>query len=139
MPENSSSFTVFFEDPFWVGWYQRVENGKLTVCRVVFGPEPRDGEVYQFLLDNWHRFRFGPAVSTTSVSAIRNPKRRLRAVRKQLEKSPKTSTKAQQALQKQQEETKEKRKASTKIRQEEEKQRQFQLRQQKKLEKHKGR
>ena len=29
--------TVFFEGPFWVGVFERVEDGKLSVCRVVLG------------------------------------------------------------------------------------------------------
>ena len=79
MPENWSEFTVFFEDPFWVGVYQRAEDGGLRACRVVFGAEPRDAEVYQFLLRNWHRLPFGPALPGQSgCGAIKNPKRRQR-------------------------------------------------------------
>lgn len=47
---DASAFTVFFEAPFWVGLYERTEEGLYTVCRVVFGPEPKDYEVYDFLL-----------------------------------------------------------------------------------------
>ena len=34
--------TVYFEDPFWVGVFERVEEGKLSVCKVTFGAEPKD-------------------------------------------------------------------------------------------------
>ena len=27
-----TSLTVFFEDPFWVGIFERVDDGKLSVC-----------------------------------------------------------------------------------------------------------
>lgn len=37
--------TVYFEDPFWVGVFERVEGGKLPVCKVTFGAEPKDYEV----------------------------------------------------------------------------------------------
>ena len=32
-----TSLTVFFEDPFWVGVFERVDDGKLSVCKVTFG------------------------------------------------------------------------------------------------------
>ena len=31
--------TVFFEEPFWVGVYERVTEGRLEAARVVFGDE----------------------------------------------------------------------------------------------------
>ena len=50
MQKSRASFTVFFEDPFWVGVYEREEPGGLTACRVVFGAEPKDGEIYEWML-----------------------------------------------------------------------------------------
>ena len=35
-----AKLTVYFEDPFWVGVFERVEDGKLSVCKVTFGAEP---------------------------------------------------------------------------------------------------
>ena len=37
-----SSLTVLFEDPFWVGIFERIDDGKLSVCKVTFGAEPKD-------------------------------------------------------------------------------------------------
>lgn len=34
--------TVYFEDPFWVGVFERIDDGKLSVCKVTFGAEPKD-------------------------------------------------------------------------------------------------
>ena len=48
MGSDYGKLTVFFEDPFWVGIFERVESGKLSVCRVVFGSEPKDYEVWEF-------------------------------------------------------------------------------------------
>ena len=42
MTENIGRLTVFFEDPFWVGVFERIESGRLSVCKVTFGAEPRD-------------------------------------------------------------------------------------------------
>ena len=45
-----STLTILFQDPFWIGLYEREEDGQYQVCRIVFGAEPRDQEVYLFLL-----------------------------------------------------------------------------------------
>ena len=49
MQKNGAKLTVFFEEPFWVGLYQRWSGPKLEVAKITFGAEPKDGEVYQFL------------------------------------------------------------------------------------------
>ena len=36
-----ATLTVFFDDPFWVGVFERIEDGKLFVCKVTFGAEPK--------------------------------------------------------------------------------------------------
>lgn len=58
-----SSLTILFEAPFWIGLYERTDNGKYEVCKITFGSEPKDYEVYEFLLKNFeHRkiiFPFG--------------------------------------------------------------------------------
>ena len=57
MGSDYGKLTVFFEDPFWVGIFERIEKGKLSVCRVVFGSEPKDYEVWEFVLANYHQLR----------------------------------------------------------------------------------
>ena len=69
--------------------------------------------------------------------AADNPKRRQRNARKQLENIG-VGTKAQQALQKQREEMKTERQEFSREQRDAEKQRQFELRQQKRKEKHRG-
>ena len=66
-----------------------------------------------------------------------NPKRRQRNARKQLENTG-IGTKSQQALQKQYEENKAQRKIKARELREAEKRRQFELKQQKRREKHRG-
>lgn len=48
MDKVSGKLTVFLEESFWVGVFQRVADGKLSVCKVMFGAEPKDYEVYDF-------------------------------------------------------------------------------------------
>ena len=42
----SMTVTVFFEDPFYVGWVEHCEDSRLTVAKIVFGAEPSDAEVF---------------------------------------------------------------------------------------------
>ena len=53
----SGKLTVFFEKPFWVGVFERVSDGKLSVCKVTFGAEPKDYELYEFILKKYYRLR----------------------------------------------------------------------------------
>ncbi len=132
MDKVSGKLTVFFEEPFWVGVFERVSDGKLSVCKVTFGAEPKDYEAYEFILKNYYRLRFSPAVATDVKEAGRNPKRVQREVRKQVQNTG-IGTKLQQ------EQLKIERKTVSREQREAEKQRQFELKQQKRKEKHKGR
>ncbi len=138
MDKVSGKLTVFFEEPFWIGVFERVSQGELSVCKVTFGAEPKDYEVYDFVLKNYDRLRFSPAVATDVKEASRNPKRIQREVHKQVQNTG-IGTKAQQALKLQQEQMKTERKSANREKREAEKQRQFELKQQKRIRKHKGR
>jgi hypothetical protein len=59
MDKVSGKLIVFFEEPFWEGVFERVSEGKLSVCKVTFGAEPKDYEVYDFVLKNYPPVRFG--------------------------------------------------------------------------------
>ena len=131
--------TVFFEDPFWVGIYEREDGGRLEACKLTFGAEPRDCEVYERILDHWRELEFSPGVAAAGRGGARsNPKRAMRAAAELLRQSG-AGTKAQQALQLQREQNKLERRAVRKQRDEAEEERRFRLRQEKKKEKHRGR
>ncbi len=138
MGKVSGKLTVFFEEPFWVGVFERVSEGKLSVCKVTFGAEPKDYEVYDFVLKNYYRLRFSPGVATDVKETDRNPKRVQREVRKLVQNTG-IGTKSQQTLKLQQEQLKTERKAVSREHREAKKQRQFELKQQKRKEKHRGR
>ncbi|MDE7318164.1 MAG: YjdF family protein [Lachnospiraceae bacterium] len=138
MDKVSGKLTVFFEDPFWVGVFEHISEGKRSVSKITFGAEPKDYEIYDFVLKNYDRLRFSPAVAADVKEAGRNPKRIQREVRKQLQ-STGTGTKSQQALKLQQEQLKTERKTVSRTQREAEKQRKFELKQQKRKEKHRGR
>ena len=90
-------FTVFFEEPFWCGVYQRQEGRNLEAARMVFGAEPKEYEVLAFLLQNWKQLRFGSTDSAPCAVERKNPKRMQREAGKQT-KEKGVGTKAQQAL-----------------------------------------
>ena len=132
-----SKLTIYFEEPFWVGVFEELDGDKLSVCRMVFGAELTDAEIYDFILKHYYHLRFSAPVKAEIKQKADNPKRRQRNVRKQLENTG-IGTKSQQALQKQYEENKAERKIKTREQREAEKQRQFELKQQKRKEKHRG-
>ena len=138
MDKVSGSLTVFFEEPFWVGVFERISDDKLSACKVTFGAEPKDYEIYDFVLRNYYQLRFSPAVATDVKETSRNPKRIQREVRKQVQNTG-IGTRSQQALKLQQEQLKTERKTVSREQRETEKQRQFELKQQKRKEKHRGR
>lgn len=137
MDKVSGKLTVFFEEPFWVGVYERVADGKLSVCKVTFGTESKDYEIYDFVLKNYYWLRFSPAAATDVKETGRNPKRVQREVWKQVQNTG-IGTKSQQALKLQQEQLKIERKIVSRKRREVEEQRRFELKQQKRKAKHRG-
>jgi len=127
---GESKFTVFFDDPFWVGVYERMDNDKLEVARIVFGTEPKDYEIYEFMLKNFYNLRFSPPVDVDTASGRKvNPKRVQRQINRQLSQKG-IGTKAQQALKLQQEEGKKDRHQFNKQKRQEEEKKMFDLKQQ---------
>lgn len=134
-----STLTVFFDDPFWVGVYERTDGNLYEVCKIMFGAEPKDYEVWDFLLKNWSSLKFSPPIRADHFEERKvNPKRLQREIRSKMRESG-IGTKAQQALKLQHEQGKLERKTVSRAQREAEKERQFELRQRKKREKHKGR
>ena len=137
MDRVSGRLTVFFEDPFWVGVFERIENRKLSVAKVTFGAEPKDYEVLEFINRNYYHLLFSPAVETVVKDTKKNPKRAQRDAKKQTLETG-VGTKSQQALKLQQEQNKQERKVRSREQRDAESQRLFELKQMKKREKHKG-
>ena len=64
MDKASGKLTVYFEEPFWVGVFERIEDGKLSVAKVTFGAEPKDYEVQEYIQKYYFSLKFSPAVET---------------------------------------------------------------------------
>ncbi|VIG00319.1 Protein of uncharacterised function (DUF2992) [Clostridioides difficile] len=138
MDKISGKLTVLFEEPFWIGIFERQDDKKYEVCRVVFGAEPKEVEVYEFILERFFSLDFGSIKLEKNVTKYKiGYKRMQRKVKKEQEKES-IGTKAQNALKLQYEERKQDRKNLAKARKEEEKERLFNLKQEKRKAKHKG-
>lgn len=138
MSKIANKLTVFFEEPFWIGIFEKIEDGKLSVAKITFGSEPKDNEVYAYILKNYYQLSFSSIVTIDVKDRPKNPKRKYRKVQKEL-KNTGVGTKSQQALKMQQEQMKTKRKQLRRKQREAEKKHLFELKQQKKKQKHRGR
>lgn len=130
--------TVYFEEPFWVGVFERAEDGRLTAAKVTFGAEPRELEIYDLILHGYGSLKFSPAVSADVKEPKRNPKKARREIKRALERTG-SGTKSQQALSLQWEQNKLERRTESRERRQAEAERRFRMKQQKKKEKHRGR
>ena len=137
MDKVNGKLTVYFEEPFWIGVFERIEDGKLSVAKVTFGAEPKDYEVQEYIQKHYASLKFSPAVDAVVKDIKRNSKRMQREAKRQMQKTG-IGTKSQQALKLQQEQYKQEHKIRSKEKKEAEKLRMFELKQQKKREKHKG-
>ena len=113
MDRNAGSFTVLFQPPFWVGIAERWDKEGYSAARVVFGAEPTDARIYEWLEEEWYRLRF------TQERGV--------------------STRAQEALSRQREQEGLARKRDAQERREQQRQEKYLLRQQKKRAKKRGR
>ena len=137
MDSTQLRLTVYFDEPFWVGVFERMDGDTLSVCKVTFGAEPKDYEVWEFVLKHFSKLHFSPAIEAKLRQTADNPKRRARNARKQTG-TVGIGTKSQQALQMQREAMKTERRQISREQREAEKQQQFERRQQKRKEKHRG-
>ena len=138
MGEEQIRLTVYFEEPFWVGVFEKIENGKLSASKVTFGAEPKDYEVYEYVLKHYYDLRFSPAVAAVVKEAKKSPKRMQRDIQRSLAKTG-IGTKSQQALKLQHEQNKQERKVRSREQKLAEAERLFELKQRQKKEKHRGR
>ena len=134
----SSTLTVYYDGQFWVGLAEHVDGGVYGVARIVFGAEPSDNEVLQFVVNRWEELHFFGDVPAEVRKPAKNPKRRIREASKAL-KQPAMSTKAQQALADQREALKQERYHARSTLHEDEAKARFEQQKAKRKRKHRGR
>jgi hypothetical protein len=95
--------TVFFDPPYWVGIFEKIENDQIQAARFVFGAEPTDPQLLNFALKEYSSLKFSQPVPIGQVDHHPvNFKRKMREIRAQMETQPR-STHAQDVLQKEME------------------------------------
>ena len=136
---DRNAFTVLFQPPFWVGIAERWEEAGYSAARVVFGAEPTDAQVCQWLEREWHKLNFSPAeAGARPVKERKNPKRAQREARAATRVQG-VSTKAREALSRQREQEGLERQIGRRQAKQEQAERKFLLRQEKKRAKKRGR
>lgn len=133
--------TIFLDKQFWVGTFERTDKEGYAVARHVFGAEPSDPEVHDFVLNHYHELKFGEAKEITVRVHRMNPQRVQREVRREmtrLKETTKPSTLAQDYMREEIEKRKKEKKTLTSAQKQARKEEQFSLKQKKRKEKHRG-
>jgi len=133
--------TVFLDKHFWVGTFERTDKEGYAVARHIFGGEPSDPEVHEFVLNHYHELKFGEAKEIHIQIQRMNPKRMQREVRREMEKMKETtrpSTLAQDYIREEIEKKKLEKKSFSSAEKQARKDEQFSLKQDKRKEKHRG-
>ncbi|PPA85222.1 DUF2992 domain-containing protein [Brevibacillus laterosporus] len=114
--------TVLYDGQFWVGVIEYKEKNKLKAARNLFGAEPKDAEILEFvqkdLRDLLDRATISSVLALDKKERRINPKRMIREARKEMNNRG-VSTKAEQAIQQDLEKRKKERKVLSKERKEE--------------------
>lgn len=131
------NITVLFDGSFWIGVFEKDENGYFQASKVTFGAEPKEVEVLEFILKDFHKLRFSKPEKEKEEKRELSFKRKQKLIKK-MQEDKGIGTKAQNALKLLQEEKKVERKSFNKRKSEEEKKQKFQQKQEKKKEKQKG-
>ena len=111
------------------------------MARHIFGMEPTDSEVYEFVLTHYQELKFGELKEFTLEIKRMNPKRMQRKVRREMERikeTTKPSTFAQDYMREELEKKKLHKKQQRSKEKQSRKEKQFVIRQNKKKEKQKG-
>lgn len=133
--------TIFFEKKFWVGTFERTDKEGYALARHIFGGEPSDTEIHEFVLNHYHELKFGEAKEVSIQIQRMNPKRVQREVRREMAKMKETtpsSTLAQDYMREEIEKKKKEKKSISSVEKQARKDEQFALKQEKRKEKHRG-
>jgi len=130
----SVACTVFFEDPFWVGVWERTDGKTYCAAKTTFGMQPSDAQVWAFVLGRYGELAFSKPERSGGrrpVEQAKNPKRLQREAARAVCGTG-VGTKAQQALKSQYGAGKEAQKERSRVERLAEEEQRFLLRQQKK-------
>ncbi len=136
---NRASLTVFFEDPFWVGIFEKEYDNKFQVCKYTFYKEPTDLELFNFIYDNYAFLEFSSPIEIEErkINKTKKYKRKIKEAKTSMTNFN-IGTKAQNAIKIQQEEKKSESKSKFKRKKELKAIYLFNLKREKHKQKHRG-
>lgn len=142
MKKYTIKVTVQIENNLWIGLFERNDDEGYAVARKIFGGEPSDAELYDFVLTHFDELKFTEPQNFTLIIKRKNYKRMQRDVKREMEKSKSglilRETHAQEVLRLDLEKNKKIKKTLSKTEKEAHQERLFQLKQEKRKKKHKG-
>lgn len=134
--------TLMLENNFWVGIFERNDLNGYAAARKIFGDEPTDPELYDFVLTHYDELKFTEPRHFKLIIKRKNPKRLQREVRHEMEKAKQglfsSATRAQEVLRIDLEKNKKMRKIISTAEREARKEMKFQQKQAKRKKKHQG-
>ena len=133
--------TIFFDKRYWVVTFERTDKEGYAGAKHIFGAEPADPEVYEFVLNHYQELKFGEPKEFTLEIKRMNPKRVQKEVRREMERMKETtkpSTFAQDYMREELEKKKLQKKHQSSAEKQARKEEQFILKQEKKKEKQRG-
>ena len=133
--------TVLLENSFWVGLFERNDDKGYAAARKIFGGEPSDAELYEFISNHFDQLKFTGSHEFKLIIKRKNPKRLQREVRREMEKvkeGSSTVTHAQEILKLDLQKNKKIKKIASKTEKEAFLKRKFQLNQEKRKQKQRG-
>lgn len=58
VPQSSLQVTILYECPFWVAIFKRMDAPEIPSLRHIFGCEPTDQDLYEYLLEHATKLAF---------------------------------------------------------------------------------
>lgn len=130
--------TIFFSEPFWIGVFERIHNGNLEVSRITFGAELTDAEVLFFIRAGYAKLIFTAPIEADVLEKRINPKRLQRLIRREVSEITGIGTRAQEACKRDFESRKNERVKLVNVARKREDERRFEIKIQKRKQKHRG-
>lgn len=81
--KNTIKLSIFFNGQFWIGVFERQNYQGYSVAQHIFGAEPTEAILYNFLLNSNESITYSNPINSNKVKTIKsNPKRRIREAKK---------------------------------------------------------
>lgn len=141
MKQATVKVNVLLENALWIAVFERADQAGYAVARVIFGDEPTDPELYEYISTHFYELKFTEPHDFKLIIKRKNYKRMQRDVKREMaaaKSKSSTKTRAQEVLRLALEKNKKARKSQSKAEKEAALEKKFSLRQAKKKQKKRG-